>query len=89
MGSSLMAEHHARVLIAQREREARRIAELALIEAPVPRAGEGRRIIAVWPMRAGLRKMRVLLARIRNIRAGVASCDFRPSSVPKKGQPWG
>jgi len=90
MGSPFMAEHHARVLIAQREREARRIAELALLEVSVPRDGEdrmGRRIIPVWPMRAGLRKARVLVARIRNIRSEVASCDFRPSSAPEKGQP--
>ncbi|MCC2626462.1 MAG: hypothetical protein K0S14_112 [Thermomicrobiales bacterium] len=89
MGSPFNAELHARVLLAEREREVRRIARLALLEGSVPRAGQdrpGRRNIRVWPMRAGLRKVRALVACIRNIRPGVAACDFRPRSVSEKGQ---
>jgi hypothetical protein len=90
LGSSFMAEHYARVLIAEREREVQRVARLALLEASVPRAREDRlrrRNIPVWLMPVGLRQARALVERIRNIRAGVASCDFRPSCVPEKGPP--
>ena len=80
MGSPYVAELHARVLIAEREREVRRIAELAWQEVPLRR-----RIIPIRPMRAELRKARAVMSRIRNIRTRIASCDFRPCSVPEKG----
>ena len=92
MGSPYDAELHARVLIAEREREVRRIVGLAWQEVPMRRAGRkrpGRRIIPVWPMPAGLRMVRALVGRIRAIRAGTASCNFRPCPVSEKGQPWG
>jgi hypothetical protein len=90
MGSPYDAELHARVLIAEREREVRRIADLAWQEVAAPRDGAirpGLRIVSVWSIHAALRMARAFVACIRNIRAGVTSCDFRPRSVLEKGPP--